>query len=181
MKPRFLAQTLGPLMIALSCPVLSDRPANRALCFNPSAGATALPSLSLAEARRRAFGQNWDLLAARSDVDAATAQKLIAHEFPNPTVSLSSAEDQHRTTSRGARRRGTIYGTAITTPLRRSTSSLKSAANVPAAEAFDRRRQIAELPRRGWRMPAPVCIDLGVTWPICMRALLCRCSNVWKF
>ncbi len=39
-----------------------------------------------------AFERNWDLLAARSDVDAATAQRLIAHEFPNPTVSLSTSK-----------------------------------------------------------------------------------------
>jgi cobalt-zinc-cadmium efflux system outer membrane protein len=48
--------------------------------------------LSLAEARRIAFERNWDLLAAKSDVDIATAQRLVAHEFPNPTTSLSTAK-----------------------------------------------------------------------------------------
>lgn len=46
-------------------------------------------SLSLADAKRIAFQRNWDLLAARSDVDAATAQRIIAKEFPNPSLSFS--------------------------------------------------------------------------------------------
>jgi len=46
-------------------------------------------SLSLAEAKRLAFLRNWDLLAAKSDVDLATAQRLVAHEFPNPVASFS--------------------------------------------------------------------------------------------
>ena len=49
-----------------------------------------LPRLSLADAQRLAFEKNWDLLAAAVGVDAATAQKIVAHEFPNPTLSLSS-------------------------------------------------------------------------------------------
>ena len=48
--------------------------------------------LTLSEARQIAFANNWDLLAARSDVDLATAQHIIAREFPNPTLSLSSAK-----------------------------------------------------------------------------------------
>ena len=47
-------------------------------------------ALSLAEAQRAAFERNWDLLAAASGVDAATAQKIISKEFPNPTLSLST-------------------------------------------------------------------------------------------
>src|SRR5689334_17719803 len=46
-------------------------------------------SLSLAEAKRLAFVRNWDLLAAKTDVDLATAQRIVAHEFPNPTASFS--------------------------------------------------------------------------------------------
>ena len=38
-----------------------------------------------------AFEKNWDLLAAAAGVDAATAQKIVAHEFPNPTLSLSTS------------------------------------------------------------------------------------------
>ncbi|MGC9941863.1 MAG: TolC family protein, partial [Verrucomicrobiota bacterium] len=46
--------------------------------------------LSLADAKQIAFAQNWSLLAAKSGVDAAEAQLIIAKEFPNPTVSLST-------------------------------------------------------------------------------------------
>ncbi len=45
---------------------------------------------TLAEAKRLAYEHNWDLLAAKSDVAAATAQKIISKEFPNPTLALSS-------------------------------------------------------------------------------------------
>src|ERR1035437_2676674 len=46
-----------------------------------------LRQLSLADAQRLAFEKKWDLLAAAAGVDAATAQKIAAHQFPNPTVS----------------------------------------------------------------------------------------------
>jgi outer membrane protein, heavy metal efflux system len=52
----------------------------------------ALRHLSLAEAQSIAFQRNWDLLAAAAGVDAATAQKIVVREFPNPTLSLSSAK-----------------------------------------------------------------------------------------
>ena len=39
-----------------------------------------------------AFEKNWDLLAAKANVDQATAQKIISHEFPNPTLSYSTAK-----------------------------------------------------------------------------------------
>ena len=47
--------------------------------------------LSLADAQRLAFEKNWDLLAAAAGVDAATAQKIVVHEFPNPTLSQYSS------------------------------------------------------------------------------------------
>ena len=47
--------------------------------------------LSLADAQRLAFEKNWDLLAAAAGVDAATAQKIVAREFPNPTLSQYSS------------------------------------------------------------------------------------------
>jgi cobalt-zinc-cadmium efflux system outer membrane protein len=69
----------------------------------PSAGPAR--TLSLAEARRLAFQRNWDLLAARSDVDLAVAQRIVAREFPNPTLSLSttkiSADGRANATSLG--------------------------------------------------------------------------------
>jgi outer membrane protein, heavy metal efflux system len=56
-------------------------------------GAEPLPSsLSLADARRIAFEHNWDLLAARSEVDAAIAQRIVAREFPNPSLSVQSTQ-----------------------------------------------------------------------------------------
>lgn len=64
--------------------------------------------LTLAEAKRLAFTRNWDLLAAKADVDAALAQRLVAKEFPNPTLSLSTSKisfDNHPN--------GTIAGNSI--------------------------------------------------------------------
>ena len=48
--------------------------------------------LSLPEAKRIAFERNWDLLGAKSGIDAATAQWIVTKEFPNPTASLSTAK-----------------------------------------------------------------------------------------
>ncbi|HEX4647034.1 MAG TPA: TolC family protein [Verrucomicrobiae bacterium] len=48
--------------------------------------------LTLAEVKQNAFERNWDLLAARSGVDLATAQQIVAREFPNPTLSLTAAK-----------------------------------------------------------------------------------------
>ncbi len=53
---------------------------------------STLKHLSLADAQKLALEQNWDLLAAVAGVDAATAQKIVTHEFPNPTLSLSTAK-----------------------------------------------------------------------------------------
>jgi cobalt-zinc-cadmium efflux system outer membrane protein len=65
----------------------------------------ATGKLSLAEAQRIALRRNWDLLAAAAGVNAATAQQIIAREFPNPTLSVSSSkikvDDQPRGTSIG--------------------------------------------------------------------------------
>ena len=69
----------------------------RAQSGNP--GATNWPALSLPTARQRAWERNWDLLAARSGVDSATAQLLVAKEFPNPTLALSTARLGNRENS----------------------------------------------------------------------------------
>ncbi|HEX3799953.1 MAG TPA: TolC family protein [Verrucomicrobiae bacterium] len=47
--------------------------------------------LSLADAKQMAFERNWDLLAAKSGLDAATAQLIVAKEFPNPSLAWSTA------------------------------------------------------------------------------------------
>ncbi len=61
---------------------------------NPPAGIafdrSALQHLALADAQRIALERNWDLLAAAAGVDAATALKIVTHEFPNPSLSLST-------------------------------------------------------------------------------------------
>jgi len=56
------------------------------------ANLTPTNTLSLADATRQALERNWDLLAARSGMDAATAQLLVVKEFPNPTFSYSTAK-----------------------------------------------------------------------------------------
>src|SRR6266446_2476700 len=53
---------------------------------------TAARPLSLAAAQRAAFEKNWDLLAAAAEVDMGTAQKIVASEFPNPTLAFSSSK-----------------------------------------------------------------------------------------
>ncbi len=65
-------------------------------------------AVTLADARRVAFERNWDLLAAKSDVDLSTAARLVSHEMPNPTLSLSSTKitvDDHPSS--------TTYGNAL--------------------------------------------------------------------
>ena len=53
-------------------------------------------ALSLTEAKQIAFQRNWDLLAAKSGMDLAAAQLILAREYPNPTVSLSTVKiDAH--------------------------------------------------------------------------------------
>ncbi len=64
-------------------------------CAFGAAGAaapTVESALTLADARRRAFERNWDLLAARSDVDLAEAQRTVAREYPNPSLSATVSE-----------------------------------------------------------------------------------------
>jgi cobalt-zinc-cadmium efflux system outer membrane protein len=63
-------------------------------------------ALTLADAKQLAFERNWDLLAAKSSVDAATAQLIVVKEFPNPYLNLSSAKI-------GERNAGTIMGNGI--------------------------------------------------------------------
>ncbi|MDR3403257.1 MAG: TolC family protein [Chthoniobacter sp.] len=46
----------------------------------------------MTQAKRAAFEYNWDLLAAHANVDLAVAQALVTKEFPNPTLSYSTAK-----------------------------------------------------------------------------------------
>ncbi len=52
---------------------------------------SSAPALTLEDAKRTAFLRNWDLLAAKSGIDAADAQLLVAREFPNPGFSWTTA------------------------------------------------------------------------------------------
>ena len=57
---------------------------------------TMRDTLSLDQARETAFQRNWDLLAAKSGVDLATAQeamKLASHKLPIRTKFVSRAEE----------------------------------------------------------------------------------------
>lgn len=58
----------------------------------PALAPAAPPALhlSLAQAQGIAFQRNWDLLAAKSGIDSAAAQLIVAKEFPNPTLSWST-------------------------------------------------------------------------------------------
>lgn len=79
-----------PLFISIAC-VLAGLTSLVGLAgsTDPDTGESAL---HLQDARRIAFERNWDLLAARANVDLADAQRIIARELPNPTVSLSTTK-----------------------------------------------------------------------------------------
>jgi outer membrane protein, heavy metal efflux system len=69
---------------------VAGQPANP----NPGPGAATngpARTLSLAQAKEIAFEKNWDLLAAKSGINSAAAQLIVAKEFPNPTASISTA------------------------------------------------------------------------------------------
>src|SRR5579885_3648988 len=50
------------------------------------------PGLTLAAARQQALAHSWDLLAAKSDLDQASAQALIAREIQNPNLSSTVSQ-----------------------------------------------------------------------------------------
>lgn len=54
------------------------------------AAASFPKELTLTQAKRIAFERNWDLLAAKANVDQAVALKIVSHEFPNPTFSYTT-------------------------------------------------------------------------------------------
>jgi cobalt-zinc-cadmium efflux system outer membrane protein len=61
------------------------------LCHFPVA-AEETPGLTLAAARQQALAHSWDLLAAKSDLDQATAQSLLAREIQNPSLSSTVSQ-----------------------------------------------------------------------------------------
>lgn len=85
----------------------SGQPANPNPPHAQVAGTNApAPTLTLSQAKEISFEKNWDLLAARSGIDAASAQLIVAKEFPNPTASISTAYI-------GAYEAGTTMGNGI--------------------------------------------------------------------
>src|SRR5215468_8346424 len=77
-----------PALVLAQFAVLGAQPVTGA----PEGSSALIPlKLSLADAQRTAFQRNWDLLAAKSGIDLANAQLLVAKEFPNPTFSFSTA------------------------------------------------------------------------------------------
>lgn len=77
---------LSLLLTALSMPAAEPEGLN-----SPQTGSgETTRELSLEAARRIAFQKNWDLLAAHSGIDLATAQLMVAKEFPNPTLSWTT-------------------------------------------------------------------------------------------
>jgi cobalt-zinc-cadmium efflux system outer membrane protein len=82
------------LIVLLSLAVAFPARGQMAASTPSSDGFTAgvLQHLTLADAQRLAMERNWDLLAAVAGVDAATAQKIVAHEFPNPTLAASTTK-----------------------------------------------------------------------------------------
>jgi outer membrane protein, heavy metal efflux system len=65
--------------------------------FGQAAGPEAttngpVQTISLEQAKEISFSKNWDLLAAKSGIDAAAAQLIVAKEFPNPTASVTTAK-----------------------------------------------------------------------------------------
>jgi outer membrane protein, heavy metal efflux system len=82
-----VALVTAVMFTAVLLPSVSGQPTN----LNPSGASAPAQTLSLAQAKEISFEKNWDLLAAKSGIDAATAQWIVAKEYPNPTASLSTA------------------------------------------------------------------------------------------
>src|SRR5438093_170560 len=75
--------------VGFSCILASTAACGTASVDSSNFASLAGRSLTLADARRLAFQRNWDLLAAKSDVGIAVAQRIVAREFPNPAASFS--------------------------------------------------------------------------------------------
>ncbi len=92
---RFLVVTRIPAVLCLALSLMEfvlsgAEPEITRQAATPVASQTAPAKLSLREAQQLAFRRNWDLLAARSGIDFATAQLMVAKEFPNPNLSWST-------------------------------------------------------------------------------------------
>jgi cobalt-zinc-cadmium efflux system outer membrane protein len=79
-------------LMPLSMFLLGDPPALGDVASGAASASSGQDTLSLVQAQRIALERNWDLLAAAKGIDAALAQRLVSHEFPNPTFSYSTAK-----------------------------------------------------------------------------------------
>ena len=76
--------------VCVGCILASAGASGKAASVDSTNSASvARRSLTLADARQLAFQRNWDLLAAKSDLDIAVAQRIVAREFPNPAASFT--------------------------------------------------------------------------------------------
>jgi cobalt-zinc-cadmium efflux system outer membrane protein len=78
------------LCMTLSGAFPQAAPAQAALAPVASNTLPSIGLLTLAQAKEIAFEKNWDLLAAKSGIDAATGQLIVAKEFPNPIASINT-------------------------------------------------------------------------------------------
>ncbi len=110
--------------------------------------------LTLNAAKRIAYEHNWDLLAAQAGVDLAVAQKIVAREFPNPTLSWSTQKvntDSHPSATTAGnsvwnRNYDTIFAVNQLFEIggKRTSRQQSAAAGIKAAEAalLDARRTL---------------------------------------
>src|SRR5947207_9907873 len=82
---------IGTSLTAISCMLLATIAASAKDSANREVPRES-ETFTLAQAQQIALEKNWDLLAAATGVDLATAQKVVAREFPNPTFSFSSSK-----------------------------------------------------------------------------------------
>ncbi len=132
-----------PLVVALS------------LAAVPDSIAAADASLTLAQARRQALEHNWEVLAARSGLELAEAQRIVAGEYPNPTfgatVGKIPSDGTPAGTSLGTGFWDRSYDTVlaidqpIDSPRRRSLREDSAKAGIDAARArFDDARRVLD-------------------------------------
>src|SRR5439155_20548622 len=79
-------------LMPISMFLLGDPPALGDVASGSAFPSSGQDTLSLVQAQRIALERNWDLLAAAKGIDVALAQRLVSHEFPNPTFSYSTAK-----------------------------------------------------------------------------------------
>jgi outer membrane protein, heavy metal efflux system len=70
-------------------------------------------TLRLADARSLALAHNWEVLAAKSDLDLAEAQRIVARALPNPEISATLGKLNSTNQPPGATPNGSARDTVI--------------------------------------------------------------------